>query len=382
MPSNINNSDYLLKSGFSDINAKALNNVNSWDKILADPATTSDDAKLIHRFFKPYKISLLKFILNKDCYEKSTFLDDVTDKYEVAPSLRKIIDAPFEYKVPAYPDWFYIAFPDVVIWCMDGDGKQLLREKISGLTEEVVVEDGHFNASILESVIELYLKHNQNLLECQIYSGHEHLTITGSSTSTKDISSQELKHQNLIEHVGLLCKTLNENGIKARIRSTGVELEWKVNPRSPASTFLGSICGNKEAFMFLKRNGYIDKDVCWDCGAEPISKKNTFTDRHDSSIQYYICDSCYTKGKITQATGGKNSNCYIATVCYGDSNASEVQLLRKFRDEKLSHSSIGMAFINFYYRISPYVSKQLEGRTKLNTTIRRHVLDRIVKFIQ
>jgi hypothetical protein len=41
--------------------------------------------------------------------------------------------------------------------------------------------------------------------------------------------------------------------------------------------------------------------------------------------------------------------CFVATAVYGNVNAPQVQTLRKFRDNVLMQSSIGKAFVNFYY---------------------------------
>lgn len=43
------------------------------------------------------------------------------------------------------------------------------------------------------------------------------------------------------------------------------------------------------------------------------------------------------------------SSCFIATAVYGDRNAPQVQTLREFRDEVLTRSKAGRAFIDFYY---------------------------------
>jgi len=121
------------------------------------------------------------------------------------------------------------------------------------------------------------------------------------------------KKLNLLKHVDFLCKKLNDNGIFEQIPKhdgSFVEEKWAVYIQQPEVTFLGAICSNKTAFMFLKQNGYLDKGVCWDCGEEPILNKNTFSDNIDSTIQYYICDDCYRKGRSRQNALGleKNTN--------------------------------------------------------------------------
>ena len=51
------------------------------------------------------------------------------------------------------------------------------------------------------------------------------------------------------------------------------------------------------------------------------------------------------------------SSCFIATVVYGDYNASEVVEFRKFRDDILTKTLFGRAFIYFYYLIGPFIAK-------------------------
>ena len=61
----------------------------------------------------------------------------------------------------------------------------------------------------------------------------------------------------------------------------------------------------------------------------------------------------YISGKPEKSNGfvpfkpakTKMEGCFIATVCYGSYNAPEVVVLRKFRDEVLSHSFAGKLFV-------------------------------------
>ena len=44
-----------------------------------------------------------------------------------------------------------------------------------------------------------------------------------------------------------------------------------------------------------------------------------------------------------------NVICFIATVVYGNENATEVQVLRNFRDNELNQSLLGRKFVRAYY---------------------------------
>jgi len=73
----------------------------------------------------------------------------------------------------------------------------------------------------------------------------------------------------------------------------------------------------------------------------------------------------------------KVSKCYIATAVYGSYDAHEVRILRRFRDEVLSRTMPGRAFIRTYYAVSPPFARRLENAGRVNRLVRR-VLDRIV----
>lgn len=62
--------------------------------------------------------------------------------------------------------------------------------------------------------------------------------------------------------------------------------------------------------------------------------------------------------------------CFIATAAYGSSLASEVELLRRFRDERLSKSQIGRHFIEAYYRHSPRLADFIREREWLRGVVR------------
>ena len=83
-----------------------------------------------------------------------------------------------------------------------------------------------------------------------------------------------------------------------------------------------------------------------------------------------------------QRTGGprNDSSCYIATMAYGDVNHPQVEALRRFRDGHLRHTSLGKAFIRFYYRHSPNWVERLQNRPMINRIIRM-LLDRFIKHV-
>jgi hypothetical protein len=71
----------------------------------------------------------------------------------------------------------------------------------------------------------------------------------------------------------------------------------------------------------------------------------------------------------SSGNGGKGS-CYIATMVYGDYEASEVLVLRKFRDEVLNASLAGRMFIKYYYKYSPHFVEKFKNHKKINSIIK------------
>lgn len=89
-------------------------------------------------------------------------------------------------------------------------------------------------------------------------------------------------------------------------------------------------------------------------------------------------------GSGSNSTGsggsGSNSGCYVATMVYGSYDAPEVMVLRKFRDNTLSHSKAGRAFIRWYYNWSPGFVAKYNHLSWLHLII-KIVLNRLVKFL-
>jgi hypothetical protein len=55
-----------------------------------------------------------------------------------------------------------------------------------------------------------------------------------------------------------------------------------------------------------------------------------------------------------------SSNCFVATVCYGNPLHPSVVFLRRYRDEVLVKNSFGRSFIHFYYKYGPRMAASIK----------------------
>ena len=77
-------------------------------------------------------------------------------------------------------------------------------------------------------------------------------------------------------------------------------------------------------------------------------------------------------------TSKKKQGCYIATCVYGSYDCAPVWTLRRFRDETLSATWYGRAFIKVYYAISPTLVKWF-GNMQCVRNACKKVLDKFVR---
>lgn len=71
---------------------------------------------------------------------------------------------------------------------------------------------------------------------------------------------------------------------------------------------------------------------------------------------------------------GSSGGCFIATAAYGTPMAAQLDTLRAFRDNALLDSSIGIAFADAYYRLSPPAAAWLAQRPVMRAAVRTTLL--------
>ena len=83
----------------------------------------------------------------------------------------------------------------------------------------------------------------------------------------------------------------------------------------------------------------------------------------------------------SKLTNKVSNGCYIATCVYGSYDCPQVWTLRRFRDDTLSSTWYGRAFIRTYYAISPTLVKWF-GNTTWFKKMWKATLDRMVKKLK
>jgi parallel beta-helix repeat protein len=73
--------------------------------------------------------------------------------------------------------------------------------------------------------------------------------------------------------------------------------------------------------------------------------------------------------------------CFIATAAYGSDTASQLDILREFRDTVLLPSNLGVRFVSFYYRIGPPIANLMSRHEVFRTAVRVAFVDPIVRLL-
>lgn len=125
------------------------------------------------------------------------------------------------------------------------------------------------------------------------------------------------------------------------------------------------------------KSDYIKEKITETLSSLPIERKHTSKPENNNNPT--------TEKEVantnSQTAAKKKSGCYIATCVYGSYDCDKVMVLRRYRDNKLSKSIWGMAFIKTYYAISPHLVKWFGNRTAFKEFWRKR-LDKIIERIE
>jgi hypothetical protein len=72
----------------------------------------------------------------------------------------------------------------------------------------------------------------------------------------------------------------------------------------------------------------------------------------------------------TNGGGSSDGRCFIATAVYGAEDHPHVRILRGFRDTYLLGNPAGTAFVDIYYRYSPFLADVIEHNQSLRSLVR------------
>ncbi len=74
--------------------------------------------------------------------------------------------------------------------------------------------------------------------------------------------------------------------------------------------------------------------------------------------------------------------CFIATAAYGTETASQLNILREFRDQVLLKSGLGTRFVETYYKLSPPLAAFIAKSDFLRAVVRIALIDPMVNILQ
>lgn len=71
----------------------------------------------------------------------------------------------------------------------------------------------------------------------------------------------------------------------------------------------------------------------------------------------YVEELCKRNGiQADTPSKGSSSNCFVITATLGDPNHPIVDEFRLYRDSKLLPNAFGRSFVQFYYKVGPYLA--------------------------
>lgn len=142
-----------------------------WTELANDSEVPLSMRSAISELFIPYKISIKKFHVNQDAtsdpfrylmYDTNTLFSKTLKIFQQNPTLKAV----------GYPNWFYLAFPDVALWAIKGNGNKIIKEQFNNLSEDELISDNIIRLKYIKKIINLYSQNTAKVLEVSIYSDY------------------------------------------------------------------------------------------------------------------------------------------------------------------------------------------------------------------
>ncbi len=131
--------------------------------------------------------------------------------------------------------------------------------------------------------------------------------------------------------------------------------------------------------MTYSREDFED-ETCPKCKGDDVEESHNFSNLALGSGIGYLLDFPFGANYHCNKCEAENEDdCFVATVVYGNRNASQVQTLRDFRDNVLRQNPVGRAFVHFYYSgAGKRAAAFIRDRTPSVIPVIRRTLDCIV----
>ncbi len=170
----INSKDYLISSGYYLATKRnpytKKKAIYDWTDLLGDMSDSHPFRPIIEQIYIPNKLCEEKLTINRTVFNKINSSDTIQNhsfyKY-ISPSLKYFIDSPREITLH-YPEWFYVAFPDVAYWLKNEDGFNCYKQS-AGMSNDEIFECYTVKWVHLKNMIDLYRLLTSNTLECEVY---------------------------------------------------------------------------------------------------------------------------------------------------------------------------------------------------------------------
>lgn len=86
----------------------------------------------------------------------------------------------------------------------------------------------------------------------------------------------------------------------------------------------------------------------------------------------YVCSQC-AKIKGDKVYCPQHAGCFIATAAFGTPMCMEINVLRKFRDNKLNPNRLGKVLVRLYYTTSPPIANVIARSENMRALVRRNL---------